>query len=73
MLGTHGLCYGCVMGTFPLSSVSAMRLDQLVGGGGFPFGRQYCDSHMWVDWKEILSNGKEGKRREKEGGKGWAS
>lgn len=73
VLGTHGLGYGCVMGMFPLSSVGGMRLDQLVGGGGFPFGRWYRDSHMWVDGEEILSSGEEGKGREKEGGKGYAS
>lgn len=32
------LCYGCVMGTFPLSNGNGMRLDQLVAGGGFSFG-----------------------------------
>lgn len=56
-----------MMGTDPLSNVNGMRLDQLVGGGVFPFRRCYCDSYMWVDCKEILSRG--GGRRERERGR----
>lgn len=38
VLRCTGLCYGCVMRTFPLGNGNGMRLDQLVAGGGFPFG-----------------------------------
>lgn len=66
-----GLCCGCVMGTFPLSNVNGMRLDQLVGGGGFPFGRCYCDSYIWADCKEVPTwRVREGRGRERDGGKG---
>lgn len=61
-----GWCYGCVMGTDPLSNVNGMRLDQLVGGGDFPFWRCYYDSYMWVGGKEILSRGGGKRDRERE-------
>lgn len=63
-----GWCYGCVMGTDPLSNVNGMRLDQLVGGGDFPFWRCYYDSYMWVGGKEILSRG--GEKETERGRKG---
>lgn len=64
-----GLCDSCVTGTFPLSNVNGMKLDQLVGGGGFPSGRCDSDSHMWVDCKEVLSwgGGKRESMRKREG------
>lgn len=57
---------GCVTGKFTLSNVNGMRLDQLVGRGGFPFGRCYCDSYVWVDYKEVLSRERRGKEKKKE-------
>lgn len=43
-----GLCYSCVVGRFPVSNASGTRVDQLVVRRGFPFGRCYCDSYIWV-------------------------
>lgn len=37
------------MGKFPLSNVDGMKLDQLVGGEGVPYGKCCCDSSVWAD------------------------